>query len=129
MDREKHPEIPAYSRVALLTLFLCCAGAERGVRVVPHPGRHGPDGRPHEDDVGQRHGPVALPQPRHLLQPARHRHTLHPLLRRAHRRLRRGSTCHLYYSALLPFISLFLLHYSPASVVRGTLRPVALIGQ
>lgn len=76
------------------------ATAERGVRVVPHPGRHGPDGRPYEDDVGQRDGAAALPQPRHLLQPARHGHAVPPLLRRPHRRLRRGTyhTCGLALS-------------------------------
>lgn len=79
----------------LMTMAPLAATAERGVRVVPHPGRHGPDGRPYEDDVRQRDGAAALPQPRHLLQPARHGHAVPPLLRRPHRRLRRGTyhTC------------------------------------
>lgn len=91
-----------------VSVFCCTADddgstrctAERGVRVVPHPGRHGPDGRPYEDDVGQRDGAAALPQPRHLLQPARHGHAVPPLLRRPHRRLRRGTyhTCGLALS-------------------------------
>ena len=72
-------------------MSVCASRAERGVRVVPHPGRDGPDGRADEDDVGERDGAAALPQPRHLLQPARHRHAVPPLLRRAHRRLRRGT--------------------------------------